>query len=76
MLLKLYDCPMLISDIDAVYRAPIRQTLPDLNDLDVGLYVKKRQISRSSLADNPSGDPDIWRANDLWFIDQNMLYHV
>jgi hypothetical protein len=40
MLLKLYDCPLLISDIDAVYRAPIRQTLPDLNKLDVGLYIK------------------------------------
>ena len=42
MLLKMYDCPMLISDIDAVYRAPIRQTLPDL---DVGLYVKKTDFA-------------------------------
>jgi hypothetical protein len=41
MPLKLYDGPMLISDIDAVYRAPTRHTPPDLNDLDVGLYVKE-----------------------------------
>jgi hypothetical protein len=37
MLLRLYDCPILISDIDAAYRAPIRQTLPGLNEIDVGL---------------------------------------
>jgi hypothetical protein len=61
MFLKLHDCPMLISDIDAVCRFPIRQTLADLNDFDVGLYVKKKQISLSSLADNPSGDPDVCR---------------
>ena len=33
--------PILISDTDAVYRVPIRQTLPSINDLDVGLYLKK-----------------------------------
>jgi hypothetical protein len=100
MLLKLYsDCPMLISDLDAVYRAPIRQTLPDLNEIDVGLYVKKdrfrahpwQTIRAGILIYGASGFGHRFatavarltinalvgrKANDLWFIDQNMLHHV
>jgi hypothetical protein len=99
MLLKLHDCPMLISDIDAVCRFPIRQTLADLNDFDVGLYVKKdrfrshpwQTIQAGILMYAATGYGHRFstavarltmnalvkrNVNDLWFIDQNMLYHV
>jgi len=99
MLLRLYNCPMLITDIDAVYRVPIRQTLSNLNDIDVGLYVKKNRfrshpwqtIRAGILIYAASGFGHRFstavarltmnalvkhNADDFWFIDQNILYHV